>query len=190
MDGRHGTPQETGRVRRDHGRLAESCCGDFAERGANSCPRGSIELVVVTDRLRSEQDLTRGLIEQIARGQLGAKLRSQVAASQRGASRDEVEEAFQEACSRAEGRCRGQTEGEVFTWLRTTTHRELGHMKRRARREVLVDSTAPEFQVTPASPRRTRTALWPARTFSNSRSSNSRSAALPSNTGARPAAVG
>jgi RNA polymerase sigma factor (sigma-70 family) len=101
----------------------------------------------VTNGLRSDQDLTRGLIEEIAGGDLGAKLRSQVAAWHPQARRDEVEEAFQEACLRAEGRCQGQTEGEVFTWLRTTTHRELGQMKRRARREVLVDISAPEFQV-------------------------------------------
>jgi RNA polymerase sigma factor (sigma-70 family) len=86
-------------------------------------------------------------MEEIAGGQLGAKLRSQVAAWHPGVSRDEVDEAFQEACLRAEGRCRGQTEGEVFTWLRTTTHRELGQMKRRTRREVLVDTSSPEFQV-------------------------------------------
>jgi len=76
--------------------------------------------MVVTDGLRSDQDLTRRLIEQIAGGQLGAKLRSQVAARHPEASRDEVEEAFQEACLRAGDRCRGQTEGEGFTWLRMT----------------------------------------------------------------------
>ena len=45
--------------------------------------------------------------------------------------------------------CRGQSEGEVFTWLRTTTHRELGHIRKRAapvRRELLVDISAVELQ--------------------------------------------
>jgi RNA polymerase sigma factor (sigma-70 family) len=147
MDGRLGTRQATERSARDPGRSTVGQCGDLATRGANSWPQASIELVAVTNGLRTDQDLTRGLIEEIARGHLGAKLRSQVAAWHPQANRDEVEEAFQEACLRAEGRCHGQTEGEVFTWLRTTTHRELGQMKRRARREVLVDISAPEFQV-------------------------------------------
>ena len=147
MDGRLGTPQGNGRSMSDAVRSTEPQCRDLAGRGANSCARASIEVVAVTNGLRSDQDLTRGLIEEIARGDLGAKLRSQVAAWHPNASRDEVDEAFQEACLRAEGRCHGQTEGEVFTWLRTTTRRELGHMKRRAGREVPVDITAAEFQV-------------------------------------------
>jgi RNA polymerase sigma factor (sigma-70 family) len=147
MESRLGTRQGTGRSARDPGRSTEGQCRDLAARGANSCPSASIGLVAVTNGLGSDRDLTRGLIKEIARGQLGAKLRSQVAAWHPQASRDEVDEAFQEACLRAEGRCYGQTEGEVFSWLRTTTHRELGQMKRRTRREVLVDINSPEFQV-------------------------------------------
>jgi DNA-directed RNA polymerase specialized sigma24 family protein len=67
--------------------------------------------------------VTRALIVQIAGGELGAKLRSQVKRWHPGATRDQVEDAFQEACARAERSCRGQSEGEVFTWLRTTTFR-------------------------------------------------------------------
>jgi len=54
----------------------------------------------------------------------------------------------------AERGCRGQTEGEVFTWLRTTTHHELGHKQRRTRsraRRELVDVTAPEFAIADAA---------------------------------------
>jgi DNA-directed RNA polymerase specialized sigma24 family protein len=80
-------------------------------------------------------------------------LRSQVVSWHPGVSRDEVDEAFQEACLLAGRSCRGQTEGEVYTWLRTTTHRELGHMRRRSRsrsqRELLTDVTAPEFSSRP-----------------------------------------
>jgi hypothetical protein len=60
------------------------------------------------------------LIERIVSGERGAMLRSQVVAWHPGVTRDEVDEAFQEACLLAGRSCRGQTEGEVYTWLRTT----------------------------------------------------------------------
>lgn len=98
---------------------------------------------------------TRALIEFIVCSEAGAKLRSQVAGWHPGSTPDEVEDAFQEACVLAQRSCRGQTEGEVFVWLRTTTHRELGHLKqrawRRARVEVLVDNTELEAQPTPGT---------------------------------------
>jgi RNA polymerase sigma factor (sigma-70 family) len=77
--------------------------------------------------------VTRGLIARIAGGVQGAKLCSQVVAWNAGATREQVAEAFQEACTRAVRSCRGQSEGEVYVWLRTTTHHELGHLRRRAR---------------------------------------------------------
>ena len=120
------------------------------ERGASFAPHASLPVVAVANGLRSDQDLTRGLIEHIVSGELGAKLRSQVASWHPGVSRDDVDEAFQEACLLAERSCRGQSEGEVFTWLRTTTHRELGHMQRqsrsRSRHELLTDVAAADFQ--------------------------------------------
>jgi RNA polymerase sigma factor (sigma-70 family) len=79
---------------------------------------------------------TRALLARIAAGNLAAKLRAQVAGWHPSATREQVEDAFQQACLLAEEGCRGQAEGEVFTWLRTTTHRELGHMLRRARFEL------------------------------------------------------
>jgi DNA-directed RNA polymerase specialized sigma24 family protein len=82
-----------------------------------------MEVVAVTNAVRPDQDLTRALIEEIAGSELGAKLRLQVAASHPQASRDEIADAFQEACLRAGGHCRGRTEGDVFTWLRTTIYR-------------------------------------------------------------------
>jgi RNA polymerase sigma factor (sigma-70 family) len=130
-----------------HADLANA--GGWEAGGANFVPGASIGAVAVTNGLRPGPEVTRGLIEHIASGQLGAKLRSQVASWHPGVSRDEVDEAFQEACLAAQCSCRGQTEGEVFTWLRTTTHRELGHMERRARtrsrRELLTD--VPDFQL-------------------------------------------
>jgi hypothetical protein len=145
MDGGLGIRQVTARFTRHRSRSTVVVCDDFAARGANFSRQRSIEVVAVRNAVRPDQDLTRALIAEIARGPLGAKMRSQLAAWHPQASRDEIDEAFQEACLRAAGRCRGRTEGEVFTWLRTTTHRELWLMKRRVRREVLVDITAGKF---------------------------------------------
>ena len=131
---------------------------DFADRGASFLLGSSIQAVAATTEPRSDRDLTRGLIERIVSGERGAMLRSQVVSWHPGVSRDEVDEAFQEACLLAARSCRGRTEGEVYTWLRTTTHRELGHMRRRSRsrsqRELLTDVTAPEFQLTAVEERR------------------------------------
>jgi hypothetical protein len=81
--------------------------------------------VAAINRHRSDRELTRALVERIARGERRAALHSQVAAWRPGASPEHVEEALQEACLRAEWGCHGQTEGEVFVWLRTTARREL-----------------------------------------------------------------
>lgn len=117
-------------------------------RGANSSVTTSLGVVEQIGGDRQGQS-TRILLEEIARGELGAKLRSQVAAWNPGATREELDEAFQEACMRADRACRGQSEGEVFTWLRTTTHRELGHLRKRAwqrsREELLVDTSSREI---------------------------------------------
>src|SRR3954468_16989074 len=69
MNGRLGRRQARARSAPDRGPLANARCADVAERGANSCPSPSIEVVAVTNALRSDQDLTRGLIEQIAGGE-------------------------------------------------------------------------------------------------------------------------
>src|SRR5215207_968134 len=144
------TPQRESRCGRSAGVFTDAVVGESAERGANLAPGCSIRVVATTNGPRADRDLTSEMIERIASGELGAKLRSQVASWHPGAGRDELEEAFQEACARAERSCRGQSEGEVFTWLRTTTHRELGHIRKRAWRrsqqELLVDTSAVELQ--------------------------------------------
>jgi RNA polymerase sigma factor (sigma-70 family) len=110
--------------------------GGRGDRGASFAPAASLEAVAVTYEQLSGRERTRRHIERIAAGDLGAKLRAQVAAWHPAASTDQLEEAFQEACLRAQRSCRGQREGEVYVWLRTTTHREVLHMERRARRRV------------------------------------------------------
>ena len=121
--------------RRRGGCAADATIGgeEFGDRGASFRARFLYRGCGGYDGPRSDRDLTRGLIERIVSGERGAMLRSQVVSWHPGVSRDEVDEAFQEACLLAGRSCRGQTEGEVYTWLRTTTHRELGHMRRRSR---------------------------------------------------------
>ena len=84
---------------------------------------------------------TQGLIERIAGGQRGEELRLQLAARYPGASRDEIEEAFDEACFKATRSCPCRSERQVFAWLRTTTRNELADIRARnlrlARGEVL-----------------------------------------------------
>jgi Phage integrase family len=108
-------------------------------------------VVATTSTQLPSREVTRALIVQIAGGEQGAKLRSQVTRWHPGATCDQVEDAFQEACARAERACRGQSEGEVVTWLRTTTHHELGHIRKRARRrsqqEIMVDFSAVELRI-------------------------------------------
>ena len=89
---------------------------------------------------------TRALLAEIAGGRRGAQLRGQVAAAKRGATREQIEEAFQEACLKAGRSCRGQTMGEVYKWLLKTTDSTVDDMRDRLKREVLVDHSAKEFQ--------------------------------------------
>lgn len=93
---------------------------------------------------------TRELLEQIAGGERGAQLRATVARWNPGAKSEQIEEAFQEACARAERSCKGRSEGEVYVWLRTTTHREVGSLRRRAGREVLLATGDSEAVGTPS----------------------------------------
>jgi hypothetical protein len=78
---------------------------------------------------------TRALLAEIAGGRRGAQLRGQVAAVKRGASREQIEEAFQEACLKAGRSCRGQTMGEVYKWLLKTTDSTVDDMRDTARDE-------------------------------------------------------
>ena len=89
---------------------------------------------------------TRALLVEIAGGRRGVQLRGQVAAAKRGATREQIEEAFQEACLKAGRSCRGQTMGEVYKWLLKTTDSIVDDMRDRLKREVLVDHCASEFQ--------------------------------------------
>jgi hypothetical protein len=60
------------------------------------------------------------LLERIAAGDRCGQLRSQVAAWNPGVIAEQVDEAFQEACARADRLCVGQSEGKVFVWRWTS----------------------------------------------------------------------
>jgi hypothetical protein len=89
---------------------------------------------------------TRALLVEIAGGRRAMQLRGQVAAAKRGATREQIDEAFQEACLKAATSCRGQSMGEVYKWLLKTTDSIVDDMRDRLKREVLVDHSATEFQ--------------------------------------------
>jgi RNA polymerase sigma factor (sigma-70 family) len=115
--------------------------------GASVAGSASTGLVATMTGCPPGRETTRAFVERIAGGDHGGRLRWQVARWNPGATSDQVEEAFQEACARAERACTGQSEGEVFVWLRTTTHREVRAVRRRAQREVLVDVCSPAFEL-------------------------------------------
>jgi RNA polymerase sigma factor (sigma-70 family) len=102
-------------------------------------PGASIRVVAAINGHRSGREVTRALVERAACGEPAARLRSQVAAWRPGATGEQVEEAVQQACLLAARSCRGQSEREVFAWLRTTARRELARSQQRARRELPVD---------------------------------------------------
>ncbi|HET6867167.1 MAG TPA: sigma-70 family RNA polymerase sigma factor [Solirubrobacteraceae bacterium] len=121
------------------------------EEGANFSGQPSSGRMATNGEHRPDRERTVALLEEIASGRRGEALRAQVAAWNREATWEQVEEAFQEACARATRLCTGQTMGEVYTWLRTTTHREVGDMRERVKHEIVVDTSNAALESTDAS---------------------------------------
>ena len=129
--------------------LAGSCVSDLTTvegLGAKIVASPSCGCMAIDVGVPPGPERTRALLAEIAGGRRGAQLRGQVAAVKRGATREQIEEAFQEACLKAGRSCRGQTMGEVYKWLLKTTDSTLDDMRDRLKREVLVDHSAKEFQ--------------------------------------------
>ena len=112
---------------------------EFAQRGANFSSGGSSICMGVSIGHRPGRETTRAHLERIAGGGAALKIRRQVLGWSPGATEEQVEEAFQEACVRAERSCHCQVEAEVYTWLRTATHRCLLRMRERREREPIAD---------------------------------------------------
>jgi DNA-directed RNA polymerase specialized sigma24 family protein len=130
-----------------------SVLGQITDRGANFSSRDSSECMGVSNGHQLGPDTTRALLEKIAGSDAAVKIRRQVLGWTPGATDEQVEDAFQEACARAERSCLGQVEGEVYAWLRTTTHRCLGRMRERLERERIdaqpLDELGPGVVATP-----------------------------------------
>src|SRR5829696_4381518 len=75
---------------------------ESTEQGANFLPGASCECMGVSLRTRPGRETTRAHLESIAGGSAALKLRRQVLGWNPGATDDQVEEAFQEACARAQ----------------------------------------------------------------------------------------
>ena len=119
---------------------------DFGFGGAKSAAWPSCRCMAIHPNASAASQRTLALLAEIAGGPRAVQLRGQVAAVKRGATREQIEEAFQEACLKAARSCRGQTLGEVYLWLLRTTDTTVDDMRDRLRREVLVDHCAREFQ--------------------------------------------
>ena len=86
--------------------------------------------LVVVDPTRSStassSNGTDALFRAVLLGERGRRLRARLAAQHRSCSPEEIEEAIQIACRRFVDRAEGiSAPGQVYTWIRTTAHREL-----------------------------------------------------------------
>lgn len=98
---------------------------------------------------------TRRLLERIAAGPTGARLRMELARRHGDLGRDEIDDAFQEALQRALVACRGEREYEVYSFLRVTMRNCLSDGRLRAAREQSEENdgvrlgSAPDERPTP-----------------------------------------
>src|SRR6185295_7315060 len=82
------------------------------------------------------------LLRPFVSGERGGKLRSQLAALHPDSSTEKIEEAIQAACDRFVDKAEGiSTPGQVYAWVRTTTHRILNREEDQRHRELPVDPT-------------------------------------------------
>ena len=123
---------------------AKSEC--FVEKGGATFPSQPSLGVVGESAPSPAPETTVALVEYIARGEPAARLRAQVAQWHPEATLDQVEDAFQEACLLAVRRARGRSEGEIFTWIRTTTTRKVSEIVAARRREQLAGATVGDLE--------------------------------------------
>lgn len=124
---------------RSDGASASACSSE----GATFERRGSLEVVSDYRQRPSTDTIDRlnALVD--AETDAGQQLRAQLAVRNPDCALDQIEDGLQAACDRfLRGYCRGTSDDEIFTWLRTTAHRWIGHQRRDRRLEVLVDPAA------------------------------------------------
>lgn len=115
---------------------------NFEAEGAKTQSPASWEHMTALETKPVGPDRTRALLEQIASGDRGRQLRAKVRQANPDMDDGRIDDAFQIAYERAARSCKGQSEGEVYVWLRTTMIRELGHVRGRIEREAPVDWSA------------------------------------------------
>lgn len=94
--------------------------------GRGATFRGFVSLGVVDPRPDSTGSTTEAQLRRIVGGDLGRRLRAEIALWHPEFTVDEIDDAIQTACNyAAEGGIDGVAEGEVYTWLRITAHRWL-----------------------------------------------------------------
>lgn len=125
---------------------------EIEKEGANFASQPSLGQMTVYAQPPGPER-TRALLEEIVRGPRAARLRAEVARAKHEATREQVEEAFQEACLKAGTNCRGQSIGEVYNWLRKAigSHVDDSLSLDRVKREVLVDHSFVEMETIDSS---------------------------------------
>jgi DNA-directed RNA polymerase specialized sigma24 family protein len=114
--------------------------------GPKSVPSACIALVGETVVQSSGGQATRDALDRIAGGALRDQLAGEVGRRFRHRSADDIEEAFNEAYSRALTSCRWRQDREVYGWLRRAMVNWLIDRQRLERREPAADTTSGAFQ--------------------------------------------
>jgi RNA polymerase sigma factor (sigma-70 family) len=105
----------------------------------------SVEAMDLSRSTVTEPPGADALLSPYLTGERGAKLRAQLAKLHPDASPSEIEDAIQTACDRFMSKTDGITEqGQVYTWLRTTAHRELLLEDEHRKRLVVVNPAKTE----------------------------------------------
>lgn len=114
-------------------------------RGAKPSSTPSVGVVGETSVKQPSASATRELLERIACGSRGERLRASLARRHSDRSTEEVEEAFREAIARGYASCRGRSAAQVYTWLSRTMDNLLADRRRLVSRELVVDAHSPVF---------------------------------------------
>jgi RNA polymerase sigma factor (sigma-70 family) len=117
-----------------------------SERLLKSPPRQAIEVADAKAVPQRASWATRGLVERIAAGPSGERLRAELASRHRDRSRDEIDDAFQEALKRALVACRAEREYQVYSFLRVTMRNCLSDGRHREAHESVGEDNGPAFR--------------------------------------------
>jgi DNA-directed RNA polymerase specialized sigma24 family protein len=115
------------------------------KRGPKSVPRACVGVVWETVVQSSGGQATRDALDRFAGGALRDQLVGEVGRMFPHRSVDDIEEAFNEAYSRALTSCSWRQDREVYGWLRRAMVNWLIDRQRRERRELVVDTMSGAF---------------------------------------------